>query len=109
MKTGQATVINQYGIHCRPSTVIAKAAQLYQGTVTVRTPTGKEVEATSVLSLVSLGLTPGATVTIRVSGPDEDVMCARMVELFSTDFDFSRPATPATRSGGDRAGGRLGI
>lgn len=40
------------------------------------------------LELVSLGLETGSQVRIRVSGVDEDTVCAKLVDLFETEFGF---------------------
>jgi hypothetical protein len=41
-----------------------------------------------VMSLLALGLHQGTDLTIRVSGPDEQTFCRKLVELFQTHFDF---------------------
>ena len=96
MVTTNATVKNEYGIHCRPSAVIAQAMKGYEGTVTVRTEDGREARADSVLSLVGLAARCGDTVTLEVSGPDEEAACQRLVELFETSFDFPRSGDRGT-------------
>ncbi len=89
MVTRSATVRNQFGIHCRPSCLIAKEAMGYPGTITVRTDAG-QADAKSVLEMGSLGVGPGTRVTILVKGPDEDAVAARFVELFERQFEFER-------------------
>jgi phosphotransferase system HPr (HPr) family protein len=86
----KATVRNKYGIHCRPSALIAKEAQGYAGTITVTTERQVSAEAKAVLPLVGLGITWGEVVLVSVSGPDEEAVCKRMVALFETNFDFRR-------------------
>lgn len=90
MVTVTATVRNDYGIHVRPSAVIAKEARDYPGTIEVTTAGGGHAEARNLLGLIGLGLTKGATVTLAVSGPDEEKTAARMAELFASHFDFQR-------------------
>jgi phosphocarrier protein len=89
MVTRFATVRNEYGIHCRPSSVIAREAMSYPGTITVRTATG-QANAKSVLEMVSLAAGPGEQVTISVKGPDEEATAHRFVGLFETHFEFSK-------------------
>ncbi len=91
MKVAHATVINEYGIHCRPSAIIAKAAQAYEGTITVATKTSEDTDISSILNLVALGIRCNDTVLIKVEGSDEEEMTRKMVELFETNFDFPRP------------------
>lgn len=90
MATRTATVTNEYGIHVRPSAVIAKEARAYAGTIAVTSARGVTVDGKNLLGLISLGVTCGQTVTIRVDGPDEDRVCTRLAELFESRFDFHR-------------------
>jgi phosphotransferase system HPr (HPr) family protein len=82
-----ATVRNAAGIHCRPSAVIVKSLADYEGQVTIEKD-GKRSDLRSVISLISLALTEGQQVTVRVKGPDEEAVCRSVVELIETHFDF---------------------
>ena len=86
----KATITNAYGIHCRPSAVISKAVTGYKGKITIEGPNGATGTPTSVLSLLSLGLTCGDEVTISVDGPDEEAIAKKLAGLFSMHFDFER-------------------
>ena len=90
MVTKQTTVRNAYGIHCRPSGVIAKAAQGYDGKIEIKGPDGATAHPGSVLALLGLALTCGDTVQVTVEGPNEETMCNRLIELFDANFDFQR-------------------
>ncbi len=82
-----AIIRNDAGIHCRPAALIIKAASQFVGEMTVFSDAG-QVDLHSMLALVSLGLDSGTQVRIRVSGPDEEAFCARLVGLFENRFDF---------------------
>lgn len=82
-----ATVRNAHGIHVRPSTCIVTEVLAYPGEVRAQAATG-EADLRSVLSLLALTLEPGAKVKIRVTGPDEQAVCQRLVELFEKEYDF---------------------
>lgn len=90
MFTITATVQNPYGIHCRPSGVISKAVQGYKGKVEIKGPDGNTANPTSVLALLSLGLTCGDRVTITVEGPDEEALAEKLAELVSSKFEFEK-------------------
>lgn len=90
MISKQTTVRNAYGIHCRPSGMIAKAVQGYEGKIEIKGPSGATAQPESVLALLSLALTWGDTVQVTVEGPDEEKMCNRLIELFEAHFDFQR-------------------
>lgn len=87
MVEAPAIVTNAAGIHCRPSAVIIKEVMNYPGVIHV-TANSRESDLRSVMSLLALGLQQGTTLTIRVSGPDEEVFCRKLVALFQTHFDF---------------------
>lgn len=82
-----ATILNRDGIHCRPATLIVKALMDYPGTIRVFNAKG-ESNVRSILSLMAMELLPGSTVTITVSGPDEQEQCEAVRRLFETHFDF---------------------
>lgn len=82
-----ATVKNVQGIHCRPSALIIKSVQAYEGNAVVRAESG-EASLQSIMGLLSLCLEKGTSVQVMVDGPDEEVVCTQLVELFETEFDF---------------------
>jgi phosphocarrier protein len=90
MTNVQATIQNEYGIHVRPSAVIAKEVRDLPAHIQVTHANGQTADPKAILSLISLGLTKGQTVTISVSGPDEAAVAARIRELLETTFDFPR-------------------
>ena len=88
MVTKTAVIRNRDGIHVRPSTEIIKAAQGYQGVVTLESKgiTGD----LSVMGLLMLGLTEGERVQIMVEGADELAMAKKLKKLFEKEWDFPR-------------------
>jgi phosphocarrier protein HPr len=87
MVTMKATVNNTQGIHCRPSGVIYKACEDYNGEICLAT-SETEVKLTSIMDIIVLGLFKGDSVIIKVSGRDESVMCKKLVDLFEKKYDF---------------------
>ena len=90
MVTRIVKVCNPYGIHVRPSAVIAKAAREFSSDLEVTSAKGETVEARNLLALISLGVTCGQEVVLRANGTDETAAVARLAELFQTRFDFER-------------------
>ncbi len=90
MFSASATVRNEYGIHCRPSALIVKECQGYSGIIQVEASDGRVADAKNMLAIIGLGVACGQNVTILVTGPDEERVCRRIVELFRTEFDFPR-------------------
>jgi len=89
MVTQSATVRNEFGIHCRPSSLIAREAMDYPGSITVRSDSG-DANAKSILELVGLAVGRGQRVRISVTGPDEEAVARHFAELFEQHFDFAR-------------------
>jgi len=90
MASRTATIRNSFGIHCRPSAVIAGEARAYAGKIRVAGEDNRQVNPASVLLLIGLGLVSGTTITITVDGPDAETVADRFVELFETTYDFER-------------------
>ena len=90
MQERLVTIRNKAGIHCRPSGVILAAiSNEFPGhTFQLLTADGGVTEVDSMLSLISLALTRGATVRLRVEGPDEEKAIRRIGDLFEYEFDF---------------------
>lgn len=87
MTKGQAVVKNAAGIHVRPSGVIREKFLDYPGNITLKAH-GTETEVRNVMGLIGLGLQMGDTVTVCVEGPDEKKMCAEVISMLETLFDF---------------------
>ena len=83
-----ATIRNEAGIHCRPSSVIVKTAVGYSGTIRIQTEAGV-ADCRSIMGLLCLAMEKGTQIVISVSGHDEERMSRKLVELFETEFDFS--------------------
>jgi phosphotransferase system HPr (HPr) family protein len=84
---GSATIHNEAGIHCRPSTHILKAVQGYPGRMRVSCKEG-DSDLTSMLGLMMLSLTCGTQVEVEVEGPDEEAQLRKLIELLETEYDF---------------------
>jgi phosphotransferase system HPr (HPr) family protein len=71
----------------RPTGLIIQALKGYAGRVTFRSA-GTEMLIDSPLSILALGLVSGDHVEISIDGPEEAIMCAKLVELLERHFDF---------------------
>lgn len=75
---------SRVGLHARPATTIAEAADEFDTDVLIALPGGEPVEANSALLIMSLGAGPG--VTVEVSGEDEGAVIA-IATLVEMDLD----------------------
>ena len=90
MTTRQATVINEYGIHCRPSAIILKEMYGFPDTTFTLDAGQGETTIGGVMDLLSMDMSRGTQVTLRAHGGDEDRAADRLAALLSTNFDFRR-------------------
>jgi phosphocarrier protein HPr len=77
------TLPNPSGLHARPAKVFADAAKDSPGEVTVAKG-DREVNASSVLSVLTLDCRQGDRITVRVEGDDAETTLDRLVELIES-------------------------
>ena len=87
MVNNKATILNELGIHVRPSGLIITETQNYTGKILLKSKE-IEIELNSIMDLLALGLMKNDTLEISVSGPEEEEFCLKLVKLFETNFDF---------------------
>ena len=86
----EGKVKNAYGIHCRPSAVVAMSVKGYSGKVEVCNAEGQKADPRSVLALLSLALTCGDAFSVMVDGPDEESICDALMAALEKEYDFQR-------------------
>lgn len=77
------TVESSQGLHARPASLFAQAAAKATSPVTVA-KADKQVNAASILSVISLGVNKGDTVTIA---SDDEAVLDELEQLLATDHD----------------------
>ena len=84
----QAEVIltNPSGLHARPATQFVKTAGQFKGTRVKISKAGKEVDATSVIGIMTLGAKQGNALTILADGPEEQEALAALKSLIENGF-----------------------
>ena len=73
-------VKNETGLHARPASLFVQKAAKYKSTIKVKKD-GKEANAKSIISVLSLGASFGSEITIIADGPDAEEAVAGLVEL----------------------------
>lgn len=79
-----AVVASEVGLHARPAAVFARAAKDTGLPVTVTVDGGDPVDATSVLSVLTLGVEHGQRVTLRADGDGAADALERLVDLLES-------------------------
>lgn len=85
MKTFTYTIKDEVGIHARPAGMLAGQAKNFKSEIVIE-KNGKSVNVTKLLMLMGLGIKCGETVTITVTGEDEEVAAKAMEEFFAANL-----------------------
>lgn len=81
MKTFDYTIKDALGIHARPAGLLVKAVKASGSSVSI-TKGEQTVAADRLLSVMGMGIRCGDTVTVTVSGGDEEVGAKLLQEFF---------------------------
>lgn len=85
MKSFTYTIKDEVGIHARPAGLLVTEAKKYKSTIMINKE-GKAAAATKLMALMGLGVKCGQTVTVEVTGEDEEQACADMQKFFEEHF-----------------------
>lgn len=80
------TLTNATGLHARPASVFVQTVQKFPGTDVYVRKGEREVNARSLLSVLSLGISQGESITIRCQGPQENEALAALAALVEGGF-----------------------
>ncbi len=81
----EVTVVNEQGVHARPSHAIVECASRFEAEVAL-VHDGRRADARSILSVMTLGAVRGASVRIEAEGQQAEQAAAAMAELFVNGF-----------------------
>lgn len=87
MTERRVTVASRVGLHARPAALFAQAVAKTGMLVTVTSPSGHTVNASSILGLLSLGIGHGETIVLKADGDDANAVLDALAHLLSTDID----------------------
>jgi len=78
------TVKNSQGLHARPAAMFVQIASRYNSSVTVERD-GEKINGKSIMGILTLGVQPGATVTLEVDGDDASEVFGELKALLEKD------------------------
>lgn len=83
----EVTLVVQHkvGLHARPAALFVQTAKKFKSDILVKKDE-REVNAKSILSILTLGANQGAVITVKASGEDEDIAIKALKELVETNF-----------------------
>ena len=80
------TVTNPHGLHARPSVIIVKTVQKYDAQVTIHR-NGQNVDAASILDLLSLGAAQGTELLLTAKGRQAEEVLDALTQQFDAEFE----------------------
>jgi phosphocarrier protein HPr len=90
MSERKATIASRVGLHARPASIFAAAVGELDIEVTIALetdPAEDAMDASSILSLMSLGASNGDIVVLRAEGGSADEVLEALVKILETDLD----------------------
>jgi len=86
MKEQLVVVKNRAGIHARPAALIVQTAGKFQSKIFF-IKENEEINAKSIMGIITLGAAHGTEMTVRAEGNDEDAAVAALADLFERRFE----------------------
>lgn len=77
-------VRNPSGLHARPAALFVQTAKRFVDTKIEITKDGTTRDAKSILGVLTLAVSRGATVTLRAEGPDAEAALTSLVEAIES-------------------------
>ncbi len=85
MTQEQVTITNRLGLHARAAAKLVHTASAFESEIYVGT-VHEEVNAKSILGILTLAATKGTPLNVCADGADEDAAVRAIVELFANKF-----------------------
>jgi phosphocarrier protein len=85
MKTEQVRICNKLGLHARAAAKVVHKANEFESEIFIGTE-DEEVNAKSILGLLTLAATEGTPLLVRADGADEEHAVQALVDLFDNRF-----------------------
>ena len=86
MKTVTYVIQDPLGIHARPAGQLVKAAAAWKDCDIKITVNGKTVDAKRIMGVMQLGAKGGNTLTLEISGGEEDKAAAALEEFLKANL-----------------------
>lgn len=80
MISEKVTILNETGLHARPASVFVNTAAKFKSELMIQKGE-KQVNAKSILAVLSLGISKGTEITILAQGPDEEEAVSKLTEI----------------------------
>jgi phosphotransferase system HPr (HPr) family protein len=94
MAENKIVVTHEVGLHARPASVFVQTANKFESEITVQNLTegGDEVDAKSIIMVLTLGVVKGHEILIRAEGTDAEQAVQSLTELVQSNFGEAQAA-----------------
>ncbi|MFB2554317.1 HPr family phosphocarrier protein [Herbiconiux liangxiaofengii] len=82
-----AVIASRVGLHARPASLFIEAVKRQPVKVTISKDGSTPMDASSILSIMSLGAANGDTITLAAEGDGADAALTELAALLETDLD----------------------
>jgi phosphocarrier protein HPr len=82
----EVVVKNRAGIHARPAALIVQTASRFSSSVMFLRE-GEEINAKSIMGIITLGAAYKSAITVRATGNDEEEAVDALSQLFENRFE----------------------
>lgn len=86
MKSKKLSVVNPSGLHLRPAGLLCQTSMKYKSSVVILSGS-KEINAKSVLSVMTCGVKCGDGIEVRCEGEDEEAALEAVCHLIETGLE----------------------
>lgn len=86
MKSKKLEVVNPSGLHLRPAGLLCQTSMKFKSSVEILAGS-KQINAKSVLSVMTCGVRCGDSIEVRCSGEDEDAALEAVCHLIETGLE----------------------
>ncbi|MBS7298879.1 MAG: HPr family phosphocarrier protein [Eubacteriales bacterium] len=85
MKEFTYTITDPNGLHARPAGILVKESGKYSSEITLHS-CGKKGDAKKIFSVMGMGIKSGDSVTVKISGADEDNAVGALEVFFKNNL-----------------------
>ncbi len=97
------TVTSPQGLHARPADLLVKLAMSFESSITLQKGNAELVDASSILSLLTLGAEQGTELSVFAEGDDAAEAITAVEDLFGSGFGETEGIESADPSPGGAA------
>jgi phosphocarrier protein len=85
MIVGELLLLNKTGLHARPAAKLVQTSKKFSSKISI-IKGGQEIDAKSIIKILSLGAEQGDKITIKAEGEDEDNAFETLTALIKNKF-----------------------